>query len=261
VEITDFSAQLQGLVNKCELILLTAKPNEMGNYTQEALDFVEQSIIIPAQSALAEGVVTEEKYNEFLALYNQLMQMPKVSISQSLSEECYYYIRNVWFGRYANYNSSDKSIGISSSKGSTDNYLWRIKKNTDGTVVIYNKKTQTGAYLTSNAVDQKVKVGQDYSWTLEERTLDGKSGVCIIDGNGVASWYTNPDVWNYVLMKPFWGACTWEFVESGIEVPTGISNVLDNAEKKSAIYNLNGTRVLNPTKGVYITDGKVQIIK
>ena len=81
------------------------------------------------------------------------------------------------------------------------------------------------------------------------------------DGNGVASWYTNPDVWNYVLMKPFWGACTWEFVESGIEVPTGISNVLDNAEKKSAIYNLNGTRVLNPTKGVYITDGKVQIIK
>ena len=261
VEITDFSAQLQGLVNKCELILLTAKPNEMGNYTQEALDFGEQSIIIPAQSALAEGVVTEEKYNEFLALYNQLMQMPKVSISQSLSEECYYYIRNVWFGRYANYNSSDKSIGISSSKGSTDNYLWRIKKNTDGTVVIYNKKTQTGAYLTSNAVDQKVKVGQDYSWTLEERTLDGKSGVCIIDGNGVASWYTNPDVWNYVLMKPFWGACTWEFVESGIEVPTGISNVLDNAEKKSAIYNLNGTRVLNPTKGVYITDGKVQIIK
>lgn len=261
VEITDFSAQLQGLVNKCELILLTAKPNEMGNYTQEALDFAEQSIIIPAQSALAEGVVTEEKYNEFLALYNQLMQMPKVSISQSLSEECYYYIRNVWFGRYANYNSSDKSIGISSSKGSTDNYLWRIKKNTDGTVVIYNKKTQTGAYLTSNAVDQKVKVGQDYSWTLEERTLDGKSGVCIIDGNGVASWYTNPDVWNYVLMKPFWGACTWEFVESGIEVPTGISNVLDNAERKSAIYNLNGTRVLNPTKGVYITDGKVQIIK
>lgn len=261
VEITDFSAQLQGLVNKCELILLTAKPNEMGNYTQEALDFAEQSIIIPAQSALAEGVVTEEKYNEFLALYNQFMQMPKVSISQSLSEECYYYIRNVWFGRYANYNSSDKSIGISSSKGSTDNYLWRIKKNTDGTVVIYNKKTQTGAYLTSNAVDQKVKVGQDYSWTLEERTLDGKSGVCIIDGNGVASWYTNPDVWNYVLMKPFWGACTWEFVESGIEVPTGISNVLDNAEKKSAIYNLNGTRVLNPTKGVYITDGKVQIIK
>ena len=165
VEITDFSAQLQGLVNKCELILLTAKPNEMGNYTQEALDFAEQSIIIPAQSALAEGVVTEEKYNEFLALYNQLMQMPKVSISQSLSEECYYYIRNVWFGRYANYNSSDKSIGISSSKGSTDNYLWRIKKNTDGTVVIYNKKTQTGAYLTSNAVDQKVKVGSGRAYS------------------------------------------------------------------------------------------------
>ncbi len=264
VEIVDFSAQLKGIVNKCELILLTAQPGEMGNYTQEALDFAEQSIILPAQKALAEGAISEEKYNEFLALYNQFMQMPKVSISQSLSEECYYYIRNVWFGRYANYNSTDKSVGISSSKGSSDNYLWRIKKNANGTVVIYNKKTQTAAYLTSNAVDQKVKVGKDYSWTLEERTLDGKSGVCIIDGNGVASWYTNPDVWNYVLMKPFWGACTWEFVNSGIEVPTGIDEVMsetENGKAKTEIFDLSGRRVQKAQKGIYIVDGEKVVVK
>ena len=260
VEIVDFSAQLKGIVNKCELILLTAQPGEMGNYTQEALDFAEQSIILPAQKALAEGAISEEKYNEFLALYNQFIQMPKVSISQSLSEDCYYYIRNVWFGKYAQYKSSDKSVGISSSKSEDDTYLWRIKKNADATVFIYSKKTQTAAYLTSNAVDQKVKVGKDYAWTLEERSLDGKSGVCIIDGSGSFSWYTNPDVWNYVLMKPFWGACTWEFQQSGIEVPTSINDIQETNTSDNVIYDLSGRRVATQTtSGVYIVGDKIII--
>ena len=262
VEITDFSAQLKGIVNKCELILITAQPGEMGNYTQEALDFAEQSIILPAQKALAEGVISEEKYNEFLSLYNQFIQMPKVSISQSLSEECYYYIRNVWFGRYAMYNNSIKAVGLASSKNDSDNYLWRIKKNPDGTVGIYSKKTETGAYINPNAVDQIVRVGWDYAWTLEERTLDGKSGVCIIDGSGNFSWYTNPDVWNYVLTKPFWGACTWEFVNSGIEVPTGIDEVItENENAKDEIFDLSGRRVSKPTSGIYIVNGEKRVIK
>lgn len=262
VEITDFSAQLKGIVNKCELILITAQPGEMGNYTQEALEFAEQSIILPAQKALAEGIVSEEKYNEFLALYNQFIQMPKVSISQSLSENCYYYIRNVWFDRYAKYNTADKSITPASGKNTDDTYLWRIKKNTDGTVCIYSKKTQTAAYLTSNAADAKVLVGKDYAWTLEERTLDGKAGICIIDGSGNFSWYTNPSSWGYILMKPFWGACTWEFQDSGIEVPTGITDIVDEEEKTAKqIYDLSGRHVIKPASGIYVVNGQKQIIK
>ena len=262
VEVEDFSAQLQGIVNKCEIIILTTQPGEMGNYTQEALEFAEQSIILPAKKALADGAISEEVYNEFVALYNQFIQMPKVSISQSLSEECYYYIRNVWFGRYAKYTSSDKSVGISTSKADTDNFLWRIKKNSDGTVFIYNKKTESGAYISSNAVDQKVMIGKDYAWTLEERTLDGKKGICIIDGSGVASWYTNPDVWNYVLMKAFWGACTWEFVNSGIEVTTQISDVLvEESTTNGTIYDLSGRRISQATNGIYIVDGEKLVVK
>ena len=262
VEVEDFSAQLQGIVNKCEIIILTTQPGEMGNYTQEALEFAEQSIILPAKKALADGAISEEVYNEFVALYNQFIQMPKISISQSLSEECYYYIRNVWFGRYAKYTSSDKSVGISTSKADTDNFLWRIKKNSDGTVFIYNKKTESGAYISSNAVDQKVMIGKDYAWTLEERTLDGKKGICIIDGSGVASWYTNPDVWNYVLMKAFWGACTWEFVNSGIEVPTQISDVLvEESTTNGTIYDLSGRRISQATNGIYIVDGEKLVVK
>ena len=262
VEVTDFSAQLKGLVNKCEIILLTAQPGEMGNYTQEALDFAEQNIILPAQKALEEGVVSEEKYNQFLDIYNQFIQMPKTSISQTLSEGHYYYIRNVWFGRYAKYNTSDKGLAISSTKTEDDTYLWRIKKKDDGTVFIYSKKTQTAAYLASNAVDQKVKVGKDYAWTLEERTLDGKSGICIIDGSKKYSWYTNPDAWNYILMKPFWGACTWEFQKSGVEVPTGIGDIeeTENGKRETEnCYDLSGRQVRKAAKGVYITNGQIVV--
>ena len=261
VEVEDFSAQLQGIVNKCEIIILTTLPGEMGNYTQEALEFAEQSIILPAKKALADGAISKEVYNEFVALYNQFIQMPKVSISQSLSEECYYYIRNVWFGRYAMYNNSIKAVGLASSKNDSDNYLWRIKKNPDGTVGIYSKKTETGAYINPNAVDQIVRVGWDYAWTLEERTLDGKSGVCIIDGSGNFSWYTNPDVWNYVLTKPFWGACTWEFQESGIEVPTSINDIQKTNASDNTVYDLSGRKVNNPEKGIYIINGKKQVVK
>ena len=97
---------------------------------------------------------------------------------------------------------------------------------------------------------------------MEERTLDGKKGICIIDGSGVASWYTNPDVWNYVLMKAFWGACTWEFVNSGIEVTTQISDVLvEESTTNGTIYDLSGRRISQATNGIYIVDGEKLVVK
>ena len=262
VEVTDFSKQLEGLVYKCEIILLTAKPGQLGHYTQEALDFLQESLIVPAKADLEQGIVNEEKYNTYLSVYEQFTQMPKVSISLSLREDRYYHIYNVWFGRYANYNSSSKNIALSTSKSTQDKALWRFKKNADGTVKIYNKASDTSAYLSTNAIDQQVKMGQDYNWTLEERTLDGKKGICIIDGSGVASWYTNPDVWNYVLMKPFWGACTWSFIDSGVEVPTSIHDVEQSATTSEHIYNLHGQKLQTlPEKGVVVIDGKKVVVK
>jgi hypothetical protein len=81
VEVTDFSKQLEGLVYKCEIILLTAKPGQFGHYTQEALDFLQESLIVPAKADLEQGIVNEEKYNTYLSVYEQFTQMPKVSIS------------------------------------------------------------------------------------------------------------------------------------------------------------------------------------
>ena len=43
---------------------------------------------------------------------------------------------------------------------------------------------------------------------------------------------------------------------------TGISASLMNSEKvNSEVYNLNGQRVMNPAKGLYIVNGRKDVIK
>ncbi len=71
VEVTDFTAQLAGLVNKCELIVIRADEGRTEALTQEALAFIQNSIITPASAAVETGNVTEEQYNAYVALYHQ----------------------------------------------------------------------------------------------------------------------------------------------------------------------------------------------
>lgn len=260
VEITDFTAQLQGLVNKCEIIEEKANPGEMGEYTQEAIDYLRNSIITPAKTTIAEGVVSEEQYNAYVALYHQFQMMEKTSLAQGLSEDCYYYLRNIWFSKYAAYSSSNSNV-VPLAKGDGDEFLWSIVKNNDGTIKLYNKASGTAAYIASSGDGQTVKVGQDYAWALEERTLDGQTGICIIDATGTYSWYTNPGTWNYILLKPFWGACTWAFEQSTIEVPTAITDVKADAAAEG-IYDLQGRKIENITSpGIYIINGKKMFVK
>ena len=256
-EVTDYMAWLQGLVDKCEHIILTTKPGEANQPTEEALAFLKDEVIAPATKTLAEGSVTEAQYNAYVALYLQFQQMDRTGIAESLSEDYYYYLRNVWFGKYA--VSSGNSVNWR-DQGTGDEYLWSVEKRPGGAVYLYNKATGTAAYLTGSNGDQVIKLGEEYAWTLEERTLDGKAGVCIIDAAGNNSWYTNPDVWSYILMKPFWGACTWEFQQTEIKTPSNIS-VLEKERPEGAIYDLQGRRVEQVTEhGIYIC-GETKIIK
>jgi hypothetical protein len=67
-------------------------------------------------------------------------------------------------------------------------------------------------------------------------------------------------VWNYVLTKPFWGACTWEFLESGIEVPTSINDIQKTNASDNTVYDLSGRRVATQTtSGVYIVGDRIII--
>ena len=262
VEVEDFTAQLAGLVKKCELIIIKAKPGEMGEPTQEALDYLQNSLITPAAAAVENGGVTEEQYNIYVALYHQFMMMPRTSLADSLDTNSYYYIRNVYFTNYyAAYNSSNKRV-LPKAKGAGDNFLWSFVKNADGTVYIYSKANGQAAYIASNADDQAVMVGREYSWTLKEATTDtGNKGIAIIGGNGSSAWYTNPSSWQYILTKPYtWGASVWSFEKSNIEIETAIEEVETDGGMEG-IYDLQGRKVENPTKGLYIVDGKKMLLK
>ena len=263
VEVTDFTAQLAGLVKKCELIILTAKPGKLGEATQEALDYLQDNVITPAGDAVAAGAVTEQQYNAYVALYNQFQMMPRTSLADSLDTTVYYYIRNGYFtNKYAALNTSNNKVEPK-EKGTGDNYLWSIAKNVDGTVYIYNKANGDCAYINSNANDQTVYVGRDYAWTLKETTTDtGNKGIAIVSGNGDSAWYTNPDAWGYVLTKPYtWGGSVWTFEKSNIEIETGIENVQGENGNVKTIYDLQGRKVENPTKGIYIVNGNKVLIK
>ncbi len=261
IEVSDFTAQLEGLVYKCEIIVLTAKPSKANQPTEEALEYLQNNVITPAYQTLETGSVSEQQYNAYVALYNQFQMMEKTGIAQSLSEDYYYYLRNVWFGKYAGYSGSNNIVSPQ-SKSNNDNMLWSIVKRPSGQIYLYNKATGTAAYPTSYNSEQAIKLGEEYAWTLEERTLDGQTGICIIDAAGNNSWYTNPDAWNFILMKPFWGACTWQFEKSSIEVPTLIVEIEGNTNTKKIIYDLKGNRLSEiVTPGIYIINGEKIFMK
>ena len=263
VEVTDFAAQLAGLIKKCELIALNAKPGKVGEPTEEALEYLLKNVTIPARTAVTQGSVSEEQYYAYVALYHRFMMMPRTTMADAIDTGVYYYIRNAYFTNYyAAANTGTKRID-SKTKERTDNFLWSFVKNNDGTVYIYNKTNGQAAYISSDADDQTLKVGKEYAWTLKETTTDtGNKGVAIVAGNGSSGWYTNPDAWNYVLTKPYtWGASVWTFEKSDVEVETGISDVKTENGNWNVIYDLTGRKVKKPTKGIYIINGKKVFIK
>ena len=265
VEVTDFTAQLAGLVYKCEIIILTAKPGEIEQPTEEALEYLQNSVITPATAAVEAGAVTEEQYNAYVALYHQFQMMPRTSLADALDTNAYYYIRNGYpefTSYYAAFNSSNKKVEPK-TKGTGDNFLWSFVKNNDGTVYIYNKANGKSAYIANNADDQTVMVGRDYAWTLKETTTDtGNKGIAIVSANGSSAWYINPNAWNYVLTKPYtWGGSVWNLEKSTVEVETGIEDVTSEAVVATGIYDLQGRRIETPTRGIYIIDGEKVSIK
>ena len=258
-EVTDYAAWLEGLVKKCELIILRALPGEANQPTEEALAFLEKEIIKAGKETISAGAVTKAQYEAYVALYEQFQQMERTGVVQSISEDYYYYISNAykdWTGKYAAYDAAN-DIVTTMAQGSADHFLWQVKKQPGGKVLLINKATGTAAYPASHDGVQAIKLGQDYGWTLEERTLENiATGICIIDDAGANSWYINPNAWQYILLKPFWAACVWTFQKTSVSVDTSIEDVVAEGTE-GIIYDLHGRRVGRLTQpGVYICNGK-----
>lgn len=259
-EVTDFTAQLNGLVKKANRIVAESNPGAMGEPTEEAIALLSNDLIAPATAAVAAGSVSEAAYKQYQEVYAQYLAMPRVSPISGIDESYYYYIRNAFFDTYYAEAQADGTIAPR-TKGEGDSFLWQFVKKGDK-VSIISKLTGKPAYIDTEAEGTNLKTGSPYEWGLNEYTCDeGKTGIQIITANGEFSWYTNPNAWkNNVILKPkTYGAAIWTFEVSN--VATGVHAATAPAIVPTSYYDLQGRRVSQPTHGVYVTNTGRKVIK
>ena len=259
-EVTDFTAQLNGLVKKANRIVAESNPGAMGEPTEEAIALLSNDLITPATAAVAAGSVSEAAYKQYQEVYAQYLAMPRVSPISGIDESYYYYIRNAFFDTYYAEAQADGTIAPR-TKGEGDSFLWQFVKKGDK-VSIISKLTGKPAYIDTEAEGTNLKTGSPYEWGLNEYTCDeGKTGIQIITANGELSWYTNPGAWkNNVILKPkTYGAAIWTFEVSN--VATGVHATTAPAIVPTSYYDLQGRRVSQPSHGVYVTNTGRKVIK
>lgn len=259
-EVTDFTAQLNGLVKKANRIVAESNPGAMGEPTEEAIALLSNDLIAPATAAVAAGNVSEAAYKQYQEVYAQYLAMPRVSPINGIDESYYYYIRNAFFDTYYAEAQADGTIAPR-AKGEGDSFLWQFVKKGDK-VSIISKLTGKPAYIDTEADGTNLKTGSPYEWGLNEYTCDeGKTGIQIITANGKFSWYTNPGAWkNNVILKPkTYGAAIWTFEVSN--VATGVHATTAPAIVPTSYYDLQGRRVSQPSHGVYVTNTGRKVIK
>lgn len=259
-EVTDFTAQLNGLVKKANRIVAESNPGAMGEPTEEAIALISNDLITPATAAVAAGSVSEAAYKQYQEVYAQYLAMPRVSPISGIDESYYYYIRNAFFDTYYAEAQADGTIAPR-TKGEGDSFLWQFVKKGDK-VSIISKLTGKPAYIDTEADGTNLKTGSPYEWGLNEYTCDeGKTGIQIITANGEFSWYTNPNAWkNNVILKPkTYGASIWTFEVSN--VATGVHATTAPAIVPTSYYDLQGRRVSQPSHGVYVTSTGRKVIK
>lgn len=259
-EVTDFTAQLNGLVKKANRIVAESNPGAMGEPTEEAIALLSNDLITPATAAVAAGSVSEAAYKQYQEVYARYLAMPRVSPISGIDESYYYYIRNAFFDTYYAEAQADGTIAPR-TKGEGDSFLWQFVKKGDK-VSIISKLTGKPAYIDTEADGTNLKTGSPYEWGLNEYTCDeGKTGIQIITANGEFSWYTNPNAWkNNVILKPkTYGASIWTFEVSN--VATGVHATTAPAIVPTSYYDLQGRRVSQPSHGVYVTNTGRKVIK
>lgn len=259
-EVTDFTAQLNGLVKKANRIVAESNPGAMGEPTEEAIALLSNDLIAPATAAVAAGSVSEAAYKQYQEVYAQYLAMPRVSPISGIDESYYYYIRNAFFDTYYAEAQADGTIAPR-TKGEGDSFLWQFVKKGDK-VSIISKLTGKPAYIDTEADGTNLKTGSPYEWGLNEYTCDeGKTGIQIITANGEFSWYTNPGAWkNNVILKPkTYGASIWTFEVSN--VATGVHATTAPAIVPTSYYDLQGRLVSQPSHGVYVTNTGRKVIK
>jgi hypothetical protein len=130
-----------------------------------------------------------------------------------------------------------------------------LEKQTDGT---YKKVYENVVFEYAGNIE--FKVAQDHSWDVNYGWPGSGHGdyndnaFCEVTGTGTGTIT--------IIFNPE-GATDQDKVKIEVTgVPTGINGIdADAAGEKDVYYNLQGVRVANPGKGVYIKNGKKVLVK
>ncbi len=263
--VEDYYEFLLRLLYKGERTLDTATPGEVGQPTQEALDYLEHELVTPLEALVqSQTTATRETFDTYQAIYEKFLAMPTTTMLETLSEDYYYRIRSVYFSNYyACLNTTTRQVQPK-TLADTDNYLWYIHKNDNGTVTIYNKAYDDYcASVNSVRADQVVRTNSTYyEWTLTLQATDtSNEGIAIVESSGTYSWYTNPSAYSNVILKPVdWGGSVWTFEQTDESIPTAVDDLqaeesVQDTDHKT--YDLSGRQVRDDYRGVVIRDGRV----
>lgn len=163
-------------------------------------------------------------------------------------------LNNTFFG--VNWTGSRPSSGEDVLTGSEN-----------GITITYSLGSSANMYCNDEQIrmyggnELKVESGSGEMVKLEFVTKDSTKELLLIDGGGNIDGYT----WTGLANRVTFGAAANHIKMLSVKVtlaiyePTGIQDMNQSIEKK--IYDLQGRRVQNPTKGLYIINGHKMILK
>lgn len=269
VEVTDFRAQLQGLVNKALHLINYTETGGYNQPTEEALAFLLNNVVLPANKVLDDetALVSEETYKSYMALYEEYLAMPRKQVYDVLDEESVYTISlcyAAWSTTYAKADVTSKKVVPAQYVSGNKAFEWYIKKLGNGQVKLFSNANGQATYVNGFSDGNTILLGteaQGYSWQLIYNDTPEASGICI--SNGTLSWYSNPNSFNTILLKPNnYGAAMWKFTKVPGGTITGIHDATIDDSTPASYYDLSGRKVAKPAAGLYITNqGKKVVIK
>ena len=91
----------------------------------------------------------------------------------------------------------------------------------------------------------------DHNGSVSSVLLENLQKITFEDGNVVLTTTEGKETFSLTQMERMYFS----------ETATAITSVKENTAKSDVVYDLSGRKVVNPTKGLYIVDGKKVVIK